>query len=68
MPSFSRLLHSSAPLFQDETLGNQNPATETASESVSGTTEQTIDSQLGEIKSQLDASNKEVGFEVASDG
>ena len=60
-PSFSRYFHSSTPLFQDETLGNQNPATEAVSALENGATEQTIDDQMAEIKSQLDASNKEAG-------
>lgn len=45
-------------------MGNQTPATEAASASENGATAQTIDDQMAEIKSQLDASNKEVGFGV----
>lgn len=68
---FFRLFHASSPLFEEETKTEAKPTDIPAGENAATeekTVDQTIEEQLADIKKQLDASSKEVGFEVASDG
>ena len=64
---FFRLIHASSPLFEEETKTDVKPTDIPAGENAAAeekTVDQTIEEQLADIKKQLDASSKEVGFVV----